>query len=96
MTNLVHGYFAFDPQNGFKTFGDALSAVLHSATVLERYRCEAHDGWDEDVKRVCWGTIKQVAFSTQEAAGLDYRVHSYWLTNPDAANALTTLATGGN
>jgi hypothetical protein len=59
-------YFAYDPDAGFETFKTEQEAIDFANTIIDDYRDNAGDGWDEIVGQVCWGEIKQVAMMTNQ------------------------------
>lgn len=63
---MTKRYFAYDPDTGFETFETEQEAINFANDVIDDYRDNAGDGWDEIVGQVCWGEIKQVALMTDK------------------------------
>ncbi len=65
-------FFAYCPETGFETFETKEEAQEHAEACLEDFRERAEEGWDEAVRNVCWGELKQTAqlttIMTAEAA----------------------------
>lgn len=74
---IMYQYFAYDPDVGFETFKTKQEAIDFANSVIDEYRENSGDGWDEIVGQVCWGEIKQKAMMTNEQpappeSGFDY------------------------
>lgn len=74
---IMYQYFAYDPDVGFETFKTKQEAIDFANSVIDEYRENSGDGWDEIVGQVCWGEIKQQAMMTDEQpappeSGFDY------------------------
>lgn len=52
---LGHSWFSYDPGDGFEIHATEAEARSRAEKVLEFYRGEAAEGWDEEVVGVCWG-----------------------------------------
>jgi len=62
-------FFAFDPNGaGFTIHKTADQAKEEAAIALEMEREFSQEGWDENVTRICWGRIHQIASANQEHA----------------------------
>jgi len=58
-------YFCYDPADGFETYATAEEARKRAEIAIHEYRCEAHDGWHEEVDDVCWGVISEHTIITE-------------------------------
>jgi len=56
-------YFACDSDGDYNFFDTEDEAIKFAKDAIERYRDDAQDGYElwDDVERVCWGVVKQVA-----------------------------------
>lgn len=54
-------FFSYDPNVGFQFHATAKEAQADADTILQHYRDEARDGWNEDVERLCWGEVVERA-----------------------------------
>ena len=55
------GFFAYDPECGFDTYDTAEGAKDAAEEILDSYRDNASDGWDEASSQICWGKISECA-----------------------------------
>lgn len=78
-------FFAYDPDGGLEFFATEREAIEFANDIIEVYRDESGDGWDEVVGNVCWGEIKQRAAMCNitpapEGSDFDFQC-DYQLTN---------------
>lgn len=59
-------YYAYSPETGFETFPTVEAAKEYANDSIESYRECAEEGWDEAVRQVSWGEIRQEATLTTE------------------------------
>jgi hypothetical protein len=52
-------YYAYDPSSGFETFETEQEARDWADAGIDYYRDDSFDGWDDSVKQISWGEIKQ-------------------------------------
>lgn len=96
---MTDRYFAYDPETGFETFSTEHLAITFANEIIDCYRDESSEGWDELVTQVCWGEIKQMAtmFDKQAApedSGFDY-ICNYALTDIPPPPATATAVPDG-
>ncbi|TCW00441.1 hypothetical protein [Biostraticola tofi] len=60
-------YFAAAPDYGWDIFKNKEDAIATCQAEIDAYRDCRDDGWDDDVRRVCWGIV------LQKAEGFDQR-----------------------
>jgi len=66
-------YFAYDPDEGLKTFETAFEARRTAERWLKKYRDDAVDGtWQMDAAEVCWGEIRQFSKRIDYSTMTDY------------------------
>lgn len=61
---MMDRFFVYDPECGFETYATAKEAEEAAEGILEAYRDDAGDGWDECVTNLCWGEIREQAVQT--------------------------------
>jgi hypothetical protein len=54
-------YFSYDYEDGFEFHKTQDEAIKRATLLLEYYRDNSGDGWNEDISDLCWGEIKQIA-----------------------------------
>lgn len=52
-------YFSYSDDVGFDTHETEEKAKAFALLSLESYSEEAHDGWDEEVRNICWGQLTE-------------------------------------
>jgi len=72
-------FFVYDPECGFETYTTAKEAEEAAEGILEEYRDNAGDGWDECVASLCWGEIReQVVQTDRRPAPEGSSFDEYW------------------
>lgn len=62
---IDHGWFSYDPGEGFEFHDTADDAKEKAEEALSYYASEAGgDGWDLEVWQVCWGRVLEKAEET--------------------------------
>lgn len=58
-------FFSYDPNAGIEFHATAAEAEAAADSVLDGYRDNAPEGWDENVESVCWGEVRQQVMETE-------------------------------
>ncbi|WP_279025531.1 hypothetical protein [Gibbsiella quercinecans] len=62
----MNRFFVYDPDSGVDFYPTAKKAQAEADAIIDSYREWADEGWSEEVKKVCWGEVKQHAVMCDE------------------------------
>lgn len=56
---MKYKFYCYDDYEGFQTFETLQDAEVEAERILDAYR-QDHDGWNEDVVNLCYGSIDNI------------------------------------